>query len=174
MEKRGRENSHLLRVFAVAALLLVVITVVMSTVTLVQQRHVESNSKRIDMVVRRLKLAEHLDTRFLRQAAYRNCYRDMITRAEIHVVYEAPDAGKALSPSEIAGIDPGTMKLIAAGAVSRLEGQKRVRKQQPILDCEANLRGSQPNPLSRIEQDKFIENYRLGLLDPVSGIALNR
>lgn len=108
--------------------------------------------------------------RFDRERAYRNCARDMITRAELHAAYrqriEVPAEVNQLAPNE-----PVLQALLLLSEKSRRVGLKRVERNQPILDCSANLRGETPKALSKKAQDRFIGRYLRNELNPLPDVG---
>lgn len=113
---------------------------------------VRRNTDRLAMVVPKLEAVERLDTRFAHRAQYRNCARDMLTRAEQYV------------SQEVAIRSPLIRQAFPADLIRA--AQERRRRNFPILDCRANLRGEIPEPLSAKGQDRYLRRYAKGELDP--------
>lgn len=113
---------------------------------------VRRNTDRLAMIVPKLERVERLDTRFAHRAQYRNCARDMLTRAEQYVSQEVA----VRSPLIRSAFPP---ELIRAA-------QERRARNFPILDCAANLRGEIPEPLSLKAERRYIRMYAQGKLDP--------
>lgn len=108
-----------------------------------------------------------------KEAGYRNCARDMQTRVELYAAYQqkidVPKRVKSLVPTE-----PVLQALLELNDEIRAVGLRRIRRQQPIIDCEANLRNEVPRVLSKADRDAFIAAYLAGELDPTPDVIDGR
>lgn len=109
---------------------------------------------------------EALDIKAAREAAYRQCARGNLTRAEIHVAYQQPPTPMGVL-KRIRKDEPALFSLIAAGQERQRLSLVRVQNLNPILECGPNLRGNSATPLSRKAQERYVRRYEKQLLNPL-------
>lgn len=106
---------------------------------------------------------EGKDIRRSRHADARQCARENLVRAEVHVAYQT---GQPMPPPEAFLSEPILRVLVNVARANQANGLKRVRRNLPILECQPNLRGEPAHPLTDKKQKRFVELYEAGLLDP--------
>lgn len=105
----------------------------------------------------------HDDARHSRRADARQCARENLVRAEVHVAYQLE---QPMPPPEAFRAEPILKVLLNVARQSQQNGLTRVRRNLPILECKPNLRGHPAYPLTTQKQKRFVELYEAGLLDP--------
>jgi hypothetical protein len=126
-------------------------------------RHVVRNTRAIAAQQRRDAAQQREDTLHSRHSDARQCARENLVRAEIHVAYQS---GQAMPPPENFASEPILRVLLNAARENQEHGLKRVRRNLPILECAPNLTGHSAYPLSARKQKRFVELYEAGKLDP--------
>lgn len=174
MYKSMRELSILV---GIVLFIVIVVAVVLgigwaSTVADLEEsnKHITANTHRIRHLVKKLSGQEKEDVTKVRKAAARICARQNLERAEIHAAYQRPIV--LLSPFDLLIKDEPVLDSILVGQESlRKVSLKRVHRLLPILDCEPNLRGRPATKRPSILQERFVNLYLAGKLDPIPGIA---
>lgn len=141
--------SSLLALFLVA-------TTVLSILGMVTANRVSKNSKAIAKQQRD-------DTRHSRRSDARQCARENLVRAEVHVAYQS---GQPMPPPEQFAEEPILRVLLNAARTNQEDGLRRVRRNLPILACAPNLKGRPAYALTDDRQKRFVELYESGKLDP--------
>lgn len=101
-----------------------------------------------------------------RRADARQCARENLVRAEVHVAYQHE---QPMPPPEAFAAEPILRVLLDSARAVQKHGLDRVRRNLPILECSPNLKGNPAYPLADKKQGRFVELYRRGRLDPTPG-----
>lgn len=147
------------KLFAFVAALLAVFllgTGTLSVLGIVTANRVSKNSKAIADKQRH-------DTRHSRRSDARQCARENLVRAEVHVAYQT---GQPMPPPEAFLAEPILKVLVNVARTNQAHGLKRVRRNLPILECSPNLHGRPAYPLTDERQKRFVVLYEHGKLDP--------
>lgn len=114
----------------------------------------------------RIERQSKLDLLRSRHADARQCARENLVRAEVHVAYQQE---QPMPPPEAFAAEPILRVLLDSSRTVQAHGLKRVRRNLPILECSPNLKGNPAYPLADKKQGRFVELYRHGRLDPTPG-----
>lgn len=142
----------LMYLLGAAAASLILVAVVLSTATLLQQNKIERNGDRISALSERTAKREAVDTQKLREAAWRGCQRDQLERADTYAnqreSLNSPQVRETFSDIDIDKIVERRQRLL------------------PIFDCDPNMCDESATVLTPKEQDHFVDRYIGGKLPP--------
>lgn len=148
--------------FAVVVVMLAALMVGLATFAIMQHRTNVRITRNADEIARQAKV----DLVRSRHADARQCARENLVRAEVHVAYQLQ---QPMPPPEAFAAEPILRVLLDSARRVQEHGLKRVRRNLPILECAPNLTGAAAYPLADKKQGRFVELYRKGRLDPTPG-----
>lgn len=153
--------------FRLVAALLVCLLLGLVAFAIAQDRtntRLDSNSNKIAGNTRRIARQARSDVARSRRADARQCARENLVRAEVHVAYQQK---QPMPPPEAFAREPILRVLLVVNRARQAKGLLRVRRNLPILECAPNLRGDAAYPLTPRQQGRFVELYKAGRLKPV-------
>lgn len=101
----------------------------------------------------KIKDQEKKDTILIRDAAWRNCARDNLVRADQHVTQDSVIK------------NPMVIKLFTKEIIQ--QAIERRNETIPVLNCDPNFCGTRPIPLRPNQQRIFLDKYKQGLLQAI-------
>lgn len=124
----------------------------------------DTNASKIAANTRRIARQARSDVARSRRADARQCARENLVRAEVHVAYQQK---QPMPAPEAFAREPILRVLLVVNRARQVKGLTRVRRNLPILECSPNLRGDAAYPLTPRQQGRFVELYKAGRLKPV-------
>lgn len=109
-------------------------------------------TNRVDDNAHKISGTEIKDRADIRDAAWRNCGRDMLERADQHL------------SQRITAKLPGIKAIVPQKVIDRSNNLRNTNL--PIFNCDPNLCGSQPFVLTNKRQNQFVDKYAASKIDP--------